>query len=78
MKWSVCHSRSTAQVKSSAISAIQLVRATTPSPSSRTARKNAVMKNGVGFDDRQLRDRHQQKQERHRGRERGNIAPDIF
>jgi hypothetical protein len=36
-------------VKISAINATQLVRATTPNPNSNTARKNAVMKNGVGF-----------------------------
>src|SRR5438045_2077919 len=33
----------------SAINAIQLVRAPTPRPRSRTERKNAVMKNGVGL-----------------------------
>ena len=30
------------------------------------------------INNRQLRDRHEQKQERHRSRERWNIAPNIF
>src|SRR3954452_2298615 len=44
-----CHSHWTSQPKTSAMSAIQLVRAKTARPSSRTQRTNVVMKYGVGF-----------------------------
>src|SRR5205814_9870762 len=44
-----CHSNWTSQPKTSAMSAIQLVRATTARLSKRTQRANVVMKYGVGF-----------------------------
>src|SRR5205814_5168722 len=44
-----CHSHWTSQPKTSAMSAIQLVRAMTARPSNRTQRTNVVMKYGVGF-----------------------------